>query len=245
MRKGFTPLEIKKDKANLRLPKGDLSLTGFTLVELLLAIGIFSIIAMAIYSTFSMGVNAWRKMDGLLERYQEVRLLLDRMGVELRNCVDMQIEDFGNPEEKYDFYGEKDRLFFLTLKGNGVKWVGYQNRKNDAYEGEVFKLERRQEDFIPRLPEQDKPGDLALDLVRGVEGVKFKYLKLIKEGNEIKREWQDTWKEDKVSNVPPRPLQVWIRITFMVPTGRENEYQDVTVDKYVDIITVSKTVSKN
>jgi type II secretory pathway pseudopilin PulG len=50
---GFTPLEIKSSKANLRSPKGDLSLTGLTILELLtviIIIGILSTLSISHYS---------------------------------------------------------------------------------------------------------------------------------------------------------------------------------------------------
>ncbi len=263
MRKGFTPLESpaspRLDAMHLTgqvyggdeiyqslipIRKGGVKalsfLTGFTLVELLLAIGIFSIIALIVYSTFSMGINTWRKMDGLLERYQEVRLVMERMAVELRSCVDMHVEGFGNPEEKYDFYGEEDRLIFYTArrKEGGVKRVIYQKSRDEEFEADVFRLERREEDFSPLLPREKVPGDLILELLKNVE---FRYLRLVKEGNAVRREWQDVWKED-APDIPALPPQVRIKIIFNVPTGRQNEYQEVTVDKYVDIAMVKKTL---
>lgn len=217
---------------------------GITLTELLLAVSIFAVIAVAIYSTFSMGVNAWRKMDGLLERYQEMRLLLDRAGLELRNCVDMDLKGFepAGLEKKYDLEGKKDAIFFFTIKGDGIKRVIYKKEENKEFQGKddkkIFLLQRQEENFTTQpYKEASFKGEIVLDLLSDVE---FRYLKR-KAGpmGEITEEWTQTWGE-KDNEAEELPSQILIRIIFMVPTGKIDEYQEVAVDKYVDIPSVSK-----
>ena len=97
IQKGFTPLNRSTYKRYL---------TGFTLVELLLAMTLFSIIAVTIYSTFRSGITAWRKVEEVSSTYKDLRLVLDRISVELRNSQDMGI---------FDFEGTGDKLTFVSV----------------------------------------------------------------------------------------------------------------------------------
>ena len=60
---------------------------GFTLMELLVALSIFSVVVLAIYSTFSVGMTARERGEKASDLYQEARMILDRMATEIRNTV--------------------------------------------------------------------------------------------------------------------------------------------------------------
>jgi len=51
-KKVFTPLETKSNKFNVRLPKGDLSLTGFTILELLVVVVILGLLISILLPVF-------------------------------------------------------------------------------------------------------------------------------------------------------------------------------------------------
>lgn len=62
-------------------------LRGFTLLELLIAVTIFSIVAVAIYSSFNVGIRAWRKAENSYKVRQEARHALNTIGRELRCAI--------------------------------------------------------------------------------------------------------------------------------------------------------------
>jgi prepilin-type N-terminal cleavage/methylation domain-containing protein len=207
---------------------------GFTLVELLLALAIFSVVGLAVSATFGMGINTWKKLEGVTQRYQEARLLLDRFGWELRNCVRMDIKSFNDADnpEGYDFYGEKDKLYFFTTKENGISAVMYRKKagEDSSERMPIFCLERTSLGFTTAPFKEEVKGEIILDLMKEVE---FKYLKKIE--NEMK--WQESWTGEDAGSLP---LQVWIKIVFYVPTANKSEFQEVRLDKYVDIISPNK-----
>lgn len=105
---GLTPLE--EPSKSRRLPKGNLSRTGFTFVELILAASIFAIVAVAIYSTFGTGISAWKKTQKAQNVYQDIRLALDKMAQDLESAVLYKDEpDFSN------FAGMNNQVSFYTL----------------------------------------------------------------------------------------------------------------------------------
>ncbi len=107
IKNGFTPLfPLAKRCFN----KGR---AGFTFIELIIALTIFSIIALGIYSTFSTGLIAARRGEGVGRLEQEARFSLDKMAKELRNAVTYNYgPDY--PQAKL-FSGEKNKISFLSL----------------------------------------------------------------------------------------------------------------------------------
>ncbi len=80
---------------------------GFTLIELVVSLTIFSVISLAIYSSFAGGISVWRKAREFSAVYQTARLLLDDMATELKNAVKVSGTEFnGGPRS----------LSFITLR---------------------------------------------------------------------------------------------------------------------------------
>ncbi len=78
---------------------------GFTFIELLVAISIFSVIAVSIYYAFSTGVFAWRRLSTATESYQKATLALELMGNEIAGYI---------PSNTVKMEGAKDRIAFLA-----------------------------------------------------------------------------------------------------------------------------------
>lgn len=83
---------------------------GFTLIELLLALSIFAIISLAIYSSFAGGVGAWRRAQEFSSIYQTARLLLDDMAHELKNAVAIAGLSFVGAPQRLSFVSVRQRL---------------------------------------------------------------------------------------------------------------------------------------
>ncbi len=80
---------------------------GFTLIELVVSLVIFSVISLSIYSSFAGGISVWRKAQEFSSVYQTARLLLDDMAMELKNAVKVSGTEFnGGPRS----------LSFITLR---------------------------------------------------------------------------------------------------------------------------------
>jgi len=96
---------------------------AFSLVELLLGLGIFSFIASGIYMTFANGVRLNQKADQVGRVYREMRWSLEKMAHDLEN---LRSYDFSAsyPQMK-PFTGEKDKIAFLLADNEGLKKVSY------------------------------------------------------------------------------------------------------------------------
>ncbi len=83
---------------------------GLTLIELMLAVSIFAIVAVVIYSTFSAGISVWRRTQRTQNTLQDIRLSLDKMSEELENAV-LYSQESGFP----NFVGGKNRVSFYSV----------------------------------------------------------------------------------------------------------------------------------
>jgi len=97
--------------------------SAFTLIELLLGLSIFAMIAVSVYSTFSGGILVNARSQKQNHLYREIRWSMDVMAKELENMV---AYDFSGsyPEKKY-FIAEDKKISFLLATDDGLKMVSY------------------------------------------------------------------------------------------------------------------------
>ncbi|MCM8778934.1 MAG: prepilin-type N-terminal cleavage/methylation domain-containing protein [Candidatus Omnitrophica bacterium] len=84
--------------------KVSLNKTGFTLLETLVSIAIFSIIFVAIVSTIWLGLRLTSRSREIAQKYLGARVVLDSMAMELRSAFDFRFPGYDNfkwdPQEK-------------------------------------------------------------------------------------------------------------------------------------------------
>lgn len=112
------------------------SYRAFTLVELLLALSIFSIVAVCVYGTFWAGVKINQRAEGENEAYRQIRLALDLMAVDLENAVPYDFT--GSYPGQTAFKGEDGAVTFILPSGKGLKAIRYY--LDSAQEGRVHKV---------------------------------------------------------------------------------------------------------
>lgn len=180
---------------------------GFTLIELLVSLSIFSIISLAVYSSFAGGVGAWRRAQEFSSIYQTARLLLDDMARELKNAVMIS---------GTDFVGAPQRLSFLTLRqspyttgrpaNHQIARVTYEVRRDQASSGySLFRLEAS--DIKNSQEDRGEPELMVGSLSR----LDFEYT--YKNGTGEILPWKEVW---HVSDAIP----LGVKITLMVGETR-------------------------
>ena len=86
---------------------------GFTLLELLIGMSVFAIVAASVYTSLYMGVKVWKQEETLDQSLQEAGLTLKVMERALR-CA------FLNPEnEKISVLGLRERIDFFSTSPEG------------------------------------------------------------------------------------------------------------------------------
>ena len=99
---------------------------AFSLVELLIAVLIFSVVIIAIYSTFSGGISLFRKIINVDISRQKVLLKIERFAREVRQQI---------PCRSFLFFGSKVRLSFSGLSDFLPSRITYyyDNQANALY----------------------------------------------------------------------------------------------------------------
>jgi prepilin-type N-terminal cleavage/methylation domain-containing protein len=88
--------------------------TGFTLLEILLAVAILGIVVTAVYSTWSAALTAWRRGSDVSEVFQRQRIVMDALKELTQSAV-----FFSTSPQLYTFIGTKtaglgDSVSFVT-----------------------------------------------------------------------------------------------------------------------------------
>jgi general secretion pathway protein J len=178
---------------------------GFTLLEVLVSMAIFSVVALAIYSAFAGGVSAWRRAQEFSSTYQTARLVLDDMAQELKSAVTIS---------GTDFVGESRSLSFLTVLqyplGPGrpadprITRVTYEAQRDRATA--TYALSRLEASEVEGAPR----GETEL-VVNPISSVEFQYTSKDDQGRIVP--WRDTW---RVSDAVP----LGVKITLVVEGTR-------------------------
>jgi general secretion pathway protein J len=189
---------------------------GVTLLELLIAITIFSLIAVIIGGSVRLGVRAWERGESGVNNSQRMRVLLERFTQQLKSVYPYQIEMDG--KKVVAFQGGHDSLWFVTSAINplegGLKWLSYSVK-----EGNLIIKEGR-------LPDKK-----VLEKISGEEGgegdiidsevLEFSLEYLPPEGEE----WEDVWEFKKEL---PEALRIKVddqlpSFTIPIPLGVKDE----------------------
>ncbi len=89
---GWTPLEIKENKRK-RPPKGNLSLTGWTLVEMLLVVAIFSLMFAVAFDVLFSGRRSFDVASIRYDLQTNAALGLNNMARELKGSASLYVEN--------------------------------------------------------------------------------------------------------------------------------------------------------
>jgi prepilin-type N-terminal cleavage/methylation domain-containing protein len=170
---------------------------GFTLIEVLVSLTIFSVIALAVYSTFAAGVGAWRRAQEFSATYQTARLVLDDMAQELTNAVSLA---------GTDFVGEPQRISLLTVRRHPyaqgrpadprITRVTYEVRRDRA--SATYSLARVEASAVPGSRE----GETEV-VVSPISRLEFQYTHRDDKGQIVP--WKDAW---RVSDAVPLGVKI-------------------------------------
>ncbi|MCX7793127.1 MAG: prepilin-type N-terminal cleavage/methylation domain-containing protein [Thermodesulfovibrionales bacterium] len=145
---------------------------GFTLIEVLVALAIASIISVALFSIYISIENNLSQIEGRSLRFQEARNLLEMLSREISSA-------YLNRDDQRTFFVIKDRdifgkpasvLSFTAFKERGLMSINYEVKERDKrliivkIEGPAFRQERMEaeiiediEGFLVEIPDKGNP----------------------------------------------------------------------------------------
>lgn len=157
-----------------------MSKKGFTLLELLIAMAILSLITLIVGSSLGLGIRAWDKGEADIDNSQRLRFFSERLSQQIKSAYPYQIEIDG--KKVVAFQGKSDSIWFVTPSDAGLKWVSYFV-KDDAL--------MLREGIIPDKKVLEKISVEGDVLDSKVSALKFEYF------SSEEKEWKESWDSDK------------------------------------------------
>ena len=176
---------------------------SFTLVEVIVAMAIMTVVALIIGSASAIFYNSYRRSVQSADRLREY-LAIDRVcDTGIRNMVPFRWRDANN-ESRFVFSGEEERLLFTALRRadgdtpGGLIFIRLSLEENDLI---------AEYSFYPRLPwaEEEDEGEIGEFrrevLARNVSSISFLYAEESGE-DDHSLEWLEVWDEEEHDAIP-------------------------------------------
>ena len=194
---GFTPLETGR-RRRPTVASGNLSLTGFTLVETLIVVALFAVIGVSLLQSFVMGLKVWKAATSPNYSYRKAVIGLERLSSELRQIVNYPT---------IGFWGERDTCTFANIARDKVYNITY----NYSGEDNVF---YRTAVSLQELAGQS-PASPRRKIIPGVKNFSFSFYGY--DNTTGNATFLDSWNYTK-SSIP-----LAVKVACTVEDGREFE----------------------
>lgn len=192
---------------------------GFTLIEILLAVGILGIIFSMVYWTFDKTYDVIEGVQMETDRYRSVRLSLNKMSEEISSVywregykdslfIGEDIEENGHPRDSLRFMSASNYGSSAGGNESDMNIISYYLEKEE--EGETYKLMHSEIRNIFSTSEEDRE---AYELGESLIGLNLRYFN--------GTDWVDSWNSDELKAVP---LTVEIKIIIKDAGGAEKSF---------------------
>jgi type II secretion system protein J len=182
---------------------------SFTLIELLIALSIFAVIAVTLYSTFFAGISVWRRSGEGSDAYQDMRTAFDDIARDLKNMAYFT----KNKDSIYAFSGLSKEIILMTLEEGATEKMEPSRevvKVSYLFDEAKGELNRRAAGIASGF-DLKKAG--VETLLKGVADLKFEYC--YDSGDEDEPYlWQEEWKDENAKT--PRG----VRITASIKSGK-------------------------
>ena len=213
---------------------------AFTLVELLVAIAIFSVIAVVLYSCFRGGVISYRRIEQQTEFQQKVRHVFLKMTKDLKNMLYISNIPFEGYNEKASFVTTITESDNVNINVGRVSYYLKQNdggqilvRKVESLKDVLGELSLTSEDIEEGALEQ--PVNEEPVILEGVIDFKCTYLysnlykiagNVSEESVDEEYEWVDFWETE---NGLPLGVKIELSITESEGSGQGKFYRQICI----------------
>jgi general secretion pathway protein J len=198
--------------------------SGFTLVEVMVALTILGFIILMVSGTFRLGLSSWEKGDSIREDYQKLRMISQLLSRQMKSAVPYKFRTEKAEGDYLAFDGKAHSLKFVSAlamkakRPEGFVYVVYQFRDEGEKKGRLVLYEQRA--LNRNFFEDDLKEDSALTLFDGVSQVRFEYYREADEEKNQKEEWLEEWNAKDEKELP-KALRM--TVAFRTEKGKEEE----------------------
>ena len=179
---------------------------AFTIIELLLAATIMSMISLAVVSTFGAGLRVFDRVQSFGGFQADVLVFLEGLEHDLRNIFAFSPIKFQGNSRSMSFASVGTKL-----DEDGNEFTVLEERSYD-FDGSQKVFISKEEDFAPTVSSatEESVRTQRITPIKTVEFQYYSYSKAIENGEEkIESGWQETWTDEEVL-----PKGVKILLTF-------------------------------
>jgi len=195
-----------------RTLRRDRAVAGFTLIEVVLALTIFALLAGVVYGAFALGQGAVAKTQASAERNQKRRAGVDLLGSYIRSAFPYR----STPLDQTIFFdGASDHLAFISAYSQALGGRGMAKIQIFAQDADRGQAALSVEETTPvRLSGDggDSGPSHRLVLREGIKDFRLAYLDPQAEAET----WEDRW-DGQERRILPRA----VRLTYQDERGRE------------------------
>jgi len=202
---------------------------GFTLMEVMVAVGITALMGAMVATSFSTSFRAQEVASEDADHYRQLRIAMNRMTREIGSAFVSDKYDTARYRDQNDrptnFIGKEDSLLFTSF--------AHQRMYADAKESDQmiveYKVEtsrereaRGRQDLIRRVnpivqDRMDRGGTEDV-LFEGIKRIEFEYW------DKERKEWDDEWDTRRLERKSKLPSRVRINIYAEDENGKEQRY---------------------
>jgi prepilin-type N-terminal cleavage/methylation domain-containing protein len=159
-----------------------LSVRGFTLMEMLLAMTLFSIAASSSYGIFSMGIQIWKRTKASSQAEHKALLALERIGKDVRKTINSAPRQ----ELMKEVFKYQGKSMEVNLPASPYRRITYrwENAKKEVCRSEENATDLYQKKMPP-----------CKTLVKGIQSFKLRYW--LYDGIAKSYSWYDEWKHEE------------------------------------------------
>lgn len=204
------------------------SAPGFTLIEVVIAISILAMVVTVVFSSFRVGLGAWRKGERDIEFYESMRAVGELLHREISSTYPYMITpgELDTHKKFCAFFGEADSLTLVSAanihkRSGGLSLIElWADSDRGLLMGQAPALVSSHD----ALRDLDLRGEAhTTELCRTVRKIAFRYLE--QKNPQEEGEWLERW--DPTTRGLKLPAVVEITLTFV--DSREHESQQRTL----------------
>jgi len=219
----------KSGRAKVKFPKGCShrevgisSISGFTLLEVMVTFTVLGFILLMIFGVFRLGLSAWARGEDIKEEYQTVRMASQMISRQIKSIVPYRIKTQKAEEDYLAFEGNAHSLKFvsalplLARQPEGFVHIVYEFKKGGEKGGRLILYEQKAltRDFMEENPREE----MGITLLEGISDVRFEYY----QGEDLEKnqasEWMEEWKAKERRELPKA-----LRMTLLYKKKNERE----------------------
>lgn len=204
---------------------------GFTLIEVLLAIFIGSIVLTVLYTSFFQIIKAKERIEEGLEIYHEARVVMSKMTKDLTTAFPRGLVNSQTANITYPFFygvkeGDQSKLSFTALSRTPTP----NSRESDQTEISYF-LEPIPDSDLYALIRRDNPtignetGGTQYPISERIVGFNLSYLPGIPDANGA-REFSSEWNSNETLSLP---TAVQVELIMRSPGGEDMQFSSLVI----------------